>query len=408
MKRIERRAGRLLRELLPHNLRYRPVGVHASSRRLAAQPGSGATYQEIVPAYTSRLEVTPEFYDLCVDYEKPHPEEHTVPAFVLTLANGRLYADNYNSVAVIAADNRLVGDASFQFGKREWNMVPPEDNNIFDQRYFREPVPVAGTVCSLLSGGGAAMGNYSHWLLDSLPCLHLVKEAGQWDGIDYFLVYDRHNNFVRETLGLLGVGPERILDVQTHRHLRADRLVVPSAVRGRGRHYPRWAFEFMRASYLKVGRKVARTFSPLVYISRRDAAVRHVTNEAEVEAMLRPYGFETYVLGTLSFPEKVALFSQARTIVSPVGAGLINVSFCAPGTTLIEMMPRHFVVSDFWEMSSRLDLVHHPLISAGTGIGTGAGSDRLGDLAVDVAALQQLLHQVGLRTPAVALTGAAE
>ena len=396
LKRIQRRAGRLLRELLPFNLRYRPVGVHLSSEQLGGQPDSGAVYQEVVPAHTSRLDVAAEFYDLCVGYDKPQRVELVVPAFVLTLANGRVYADNFDSVAVIAADGRLVGDASFQFAKKEWRLIQPEDNNIFRQRYFRRPVLVAGTVCSLLSGGGAGTGNYSHWLLDSLPRLHLVREAGLLDSIDYFLVYDRHNDFVREALSLLGVGPERLIDVETHRHLQADRLVVPSAVRGRGRHFPRWAFEFLRGAYLSAGRGVARSFSPLVYINRRDAAVRRVTNEAQVQALLQPVGFETYQLSALSFAEKVALFAQARVIVSPVGAGLANAGFCAPGTVLIELLPHHFVVPDFLEISSRLGLVHYPLVSASAGATANAYADRLEDLTVDIAALCQLLRVVVL------------
>ena len=394
LHRIQRRAGRLLRELVPHNLRYRPTGVHPRSQELGARPGSGATYQEVVPAYTSRLAVPASFYDLCVAYDKPQAAEEVAPAFVLTLTNGRLYADNFDSVAVIAADGRLVGDASFQFAKKAWSLIQPEDNNIFRQRYFLPPVPVAGTVCSLLSGGGAGTGNYSHWLLDSLPRLHLVRESALWDSIDYFLVYDRHNGFVRETMALLGVAPERLLDLRTHRHLLAERLVVPSAVRGRGRHFPAWAFEFMRTAYAPVRQAVARPFSPLVYINRRDAAVRRVTNEAAVQALLRPLGFETYQLSELSFAEKAALFAQARVLVSPVGAGLANLGFCTPGTALVELLPHHFVVPDFLEISARVGVRHYPLVSAPTATGANAYADRLEDLTVDVPALRQLLESI--------------
>ncbi|WP_210520967.1 glycosyltransferase family 61 protein [Hymenobacter terricola] len=402
LKRIQRRSGRMLRELVPYNLRYRPVGVHPSSQQLGTQPGSRAIYQEVIPAHVSQLEVSDEFYGLCVDYDKPQRSEQVVPAFVLTLEQGRVYADNFDSVAVIAADGRLVGDASFQFAKKAWGLIQPEDNNIFRQRYFLPPVPVAGTVCSLLSGGGAGTGNYSHWLLDSLPRLHLVREAGLWDSIDYFLVYDRNNGFVRETLGLLGVAPERIIDVQTHRHLQADRLVVPSAVRGRGRHFPRWTFEFMRTAYDEARRQVTRAFNPLVYINRRDAAVRRITNEDKMQDLLRPYGFETYQLSELSFAEKAALFAQARVIVSPVGAGLAGIGFCKPGAVLIELLPHHFVVPDFLEVSSRVDVMHLPLVSAPAAAGANAYADRLEDLTVDVAALRQLLHHSGLAVPTAA------
>ena len=402
LKRIQRRVARGLREIVPHNLRYRPMGVHPSSQQLSSQPGSRAEYREVVSAHVSRLDVSAGFYDLCVDYDKPQRTEQVVPAFVLTLEDGRIYADNFDSVAVLAADGRLVGDASFQFAKKEWSLIRPEDNNIFRQRYFLQPVPVAGTVCSLLSGGGAGTGNYSHWLLDSLPRLYLVKEAGLWDSIDYFLVYDRTIGFVRETMGLLGVGPERLLDVQTHRHLQATWLVVPSAVRGRGRHFPRWTFEFLRSAFDDARRSVTRPFSPLVCINRRDAAVRRITNEDEMQTLLRPYGFETYQLSELSFAEKAALFAQARVIVSPVGAGLANLGFCPPGAVLIELLPHYFVVPDFLEMASRLDVIHYPLVSPPVppAANANAYADRLEDLTVDVAALRQLLHAAGLPAPA--------
>jgi hypothetical protein len=50
----------------------------------------------------------------------------------------------------------------------------------------------------------------------------------------------------------------------------------------------------MRAAYGPARQAITRAFSPLVYINRRDAAVRLVTNEAKVQALLQPLGFEPY------------------------------------------------------------------------------------------------------------------
>jgi capsular polysaccharide biosynthesis protein len=401
LQRAQRRAGRLLREWLPRNQHYRPAGIHPSAHDLAARPGAGATYREVVPAHASRTDIPAAFYEAAAAYgghlhSKPPRLEAVPPAFVLALTPGRLYADNNDSVAVMSADNYLVGDASFQYTNKTWETIRPEDNNIFRQAYFLEPVAVPGTVCSLLAGGGAAIGNYYHWLIDSLPRLHLLQAAGLLQQVDYFLVYNRDWGFVRQTLAALGIRPEQLIDVRSHRHLRADRLLVTSPVRGTGAHTPAWACDFLRRSFLPPDSALtaARQFSPYVYISRRDAEARRVVNEAAVEAALQPYGFRTYVLSQLSFAEKVALFAGARAVVAPVGAGLSNLVFCPPGTPVLELLPQSFVVPDFLELSFRLGLRYDWLVSPHPQPATNLGDARREDLTVDVDALRQHLAQL--------------
>ncbi|WP_226174530.1 glycosyltransferase family 61 protein [Hymenobacter lucidus] len=350
---------------MPHNLRFRPVGVHGSSQQLAAHPGSGATYREIYPAYLSQWPVTDKLYAQISDYgglhAKPNRTEKQPAAFVLTLEQGRLLADNTLSVAVLSADNKLVGDASFQYDVARADLARPEDNTIFGQRWFKAPVQVRGTVCSLLSGGGAATGNYYHWLIDSLPRLHLVQEAGLWESIDYFLIYDKKRQFVVDSLLALGIRSEQIVDVSTHGHLVADRLLVTSPVRGQGTHNPEWACDFLRQALLPAA--APQQFSPYVYLSRRDAPGRHVLNEDHVEEMLAPYGFESHVLSDYTFTQQIALFAGAKMVVAPTGAGLANLVFAPVGTPVIEMFPKHFTVMEYPELCYRLGLSHQFLVS---------------------------------------------
>ncbi|MCB2407998.1 glycosyltransferase family 61 protein [Hymenobacter lucidus] len=330
----------------------------------------------------------PALYEAGPIYDKyPHREE--VPAaYTLEVANGRIYADNFNSVAVISADNKLIGDVSFQYARGDWRTVQPRDNNIFRQSYFIEPIRVRGTVCSLLSGGGAALGNYYHWLVDSLPRLHLLQEAGLLDTVDYFLVYDRNLRFMLETLEPLGIGPERLLDVNTHRHLRADRLVLTSPVRGRGVHTPDWVFRFLRETFLPARR--TRDFNPYIYISRRDAPARVVLPAAEVEAMLRDeFGFTTYTLSDLSFAEKVELFSQAKAVVSPIGAGLANIIFAPIEAPLLELLPRSFALGDYCEVSARLGKPYDWLIGESPELADNHGDASRENLTVDLNVLRE-------------------
>ncbi|MBX0290434.1 glycosyltransferase family 61 protein [Hymenobacter sp. HSC-4F20] len=400
--RARRKAGRLLREWIPQNLHYRPVGVHPSSRELAARPGGGVAYFGVVPAYTSQLHVPDDFYDKASVYEglhdKPHRQEKVPAAFVVELIDGRVYADNFNSVAVIAADNRLVGDVSFQYDGARWDLTPPESNNIFRQRYFVAPRELPGTVCNLLSGGGAASGNYYHWLIDSLPRLHLVREAGLLDAVDYFLVYDKSKRFVQGTMAALGIGPERLVDVTENPHVRARCLLATPGVRGNLTHTPVWACDFLR-SILLPPPAVNRTFSPYIYISRRDAPGRHILNEDALEAMLREYGFETHTLTPYSQDEKTALFAQAKVIVSSVGAGLANIVVSPRGAQLIELFPSSFVVADYLEFTSRLGMDHQYLVCETPNPSqtrTGAQRDHL---IVDLEALRPLVETALQRQP---------
>ena len=221
--------------------------------------------------------------------------------------------------------------------------------------------------------------------------LHLIAEAGLWDEIDYFLIYSREHYFAVEMLLALGIRSEQIIDVQSATHLRAERLVVTSPVRGTGRHAPRWAGTFLKDAFRPLANEAARSarFSPLVYVSRRDAAFRRVRNEAEVEALLAGFGFESYALTELSFREKAALFSGARAVVGPVGAGLANIMFCAAGTPLIELLPHNLVVPDYLDLTARLDMPHYPLICAREAESAHrATADRQDDLTVDLDALR--------------------
>lgn len=400
--RVQRKAGRLLREWVPYNSRFRPTGVHASSRALAAQPGSGAAYFGVVPGYISHLAIPDDFYQHATVYQglhgKPNRQEKVPPAFVVELLDGRVYADNFNSVAILAADGKLVGDVSFQYNGQQWNITPPQENNIFQQLYFQEPLDVPGTVCSLLSGGGAASGNYYHWLIDSLPRLHLVQAAGLLDAVDFFLVYDKSKRFVQDTMRALGIGPERLLDVTERQHVRARSLLATSSVRGNLTHTPNWACDFLR-NILLPAPVVARQFSPYIYISRRDAPGRHILNEPAVEALLQEFGFESHVLTPYSQDEKTALFAQARIIVSSVGAGLANIVVSPVGAQLIELFPTSFVVADYLEVTSRLGIGHQYLVCETPNASTSRAGAQRDDLLVDLDALRALLKTAIKRQP---------
>ncbi len=66
---------------------------------------------------------------------------------------------------------------------------------------------------------------------------------------------------------------------------------------------------------------------PYIYISRHKAVGRQILNETELNACLQKYNFRRYTLEDLSLADQINLFSQAKFIIAPHGAGLTNMIF---------------------------------------------------------------------------------
>lgn len=75
----------------------------------------------------------------------------------------------------------------------------------------------------------------------------------------------------------------------------------------------------------------------LMFLSRRDSTLRVMHNEAELERVLKPLGFTTFVAGQAPVTEQIRAFSRARVIVGAHGAGLTNLIFAPPGAFVLEI-----------------------------------------------------------------------
>jgi len=89
-----------------------------------------------------------------------------------------------------------------------------------------------------------------------------------------------------------------------------------------------------------------------LYISRRDSQSRVLVNEREIQAVAESVGCTSVVLSELTFQEQVRLFAEASLIVAPHGAGLTNIGFCRPGTTLCELHMDSYVHWSFRRLAA--------------------------------------------------------
>lgn len=387
---LRRKFRYVVRRTVYHNYQYKPSGLFLSSKDFfAANKNEQTAYVEIYPNLVSKVNIDEQLYDACPNYFKPNLMVKTT-YLVVKLPNARIHTDNATSIAIISADNKLVGDVSFSYNYGR--TVRPQENNIFKQRYFSVPKKYKGTVFSMITGG-SGINNYSHWLLDSLPRIHLLKKSGMYDQVDWFYIPAHKHDFQRDTLRLLGINEDKIIEADKFPHIEADVVIASTAPRGNDAIIPVWLCDFLRQSFYKK-ELIKDGYPPLIYISRKDSKFRNVSNEDELTEILQGYGFRTFVLSDLSFIEKMSLFATAKVVISATGAGMTNMVFSPEMTKVVEIFNEGFVVGPFYDLAPKCGLDYHYLICK-----TGSKSKNLKqgqeeNVLVNVKQVQEMLEKI--------------
>ncbi|MBC5773091.1 glycosyltransferase family 61 protein [Pontibacter sp. KCTC 32443] len=388
---------KIAKRVIPKNKRYRPVSVQTIELSELSTPISynNIVVHSIYPQHLTTLDITEDLYQACSEYWKPQRSVIT-DYVVVEVLNGRLHTDNESSIAIITKDNKLVDNVSLSL--KDGKVTKPENNNIFSQQMFSEPVRLQGNVFTMLSGG-AGINNIGHWFLDVLPRLHLLQQSGLFDQIDWFLVPSTRYSYQTETLELLGISKEKIISGETHTHIVADKIIASTAPRGNHTLVPKWLITYMREAFLPAvpteEQQPVQSEGPFLFISRRDSSVRNILNEDELQQVLGHYGFNTILSSKLSITDKIKLFSKAKVILSPTGAGLISMLFCQPGTKLVEIFNEGFVIEPFFDIATKLELDYKYIICKSQGRkATNAKQGQHDHLVVETEKVEQLLEQI--------------
>lgn len=178
--------------------------------------------------------------------------------------------------------------------------------------------------------------NFGHWLLDGVPQI-VALDALAPDAV--FLLPDPLKGVYRATLGLLGIGADRIRPWDG-RPLSCSRLLLLEDDGRGGGGRPLSALLQTRRRLLAGAAAPPGAPSRRLYVSRRDAKPhrRWADNEPEVEALFASRGFEIVSMGECPLHEQVRLFSSARVVAGVSGAGLADILFAPPGAHVITLI----------------------------------------------------------------------
>ncbi len=232
--------------------------------------------------------------------------------------------------AHLTADGRVIDPISV-------GMSLPMDRWLMKrQRFFPKIRRVSGTVVSLATDGH---NNYYHWMLDLLPKLFIALAAGLSHATFYL---GASTPFQKQSLELLGIPVDRVLDCNAIPFLQADELIVPFL----GQRHPPNVFNAGKCrllvdvfSFLVASKNVAGHLPSRFVVSRAKTRSRRVVNETELLTRLQPLGFSPVYLEDLTLVEQITFFAKAEAIVASTGAGLINLIHARPGTPVAILMP---------------------------------------------------------------------
>jgi capsular polysaccharide biosynthesis protein len=368
---------------------YPPYRVCASTREWVstADRKFEATFRDVDTAQTISYSLPKTVHSsVRQQFEIEHTWSET---FVVSFLGGRATRRGF----VITSDDQFLNDASVYF----WAPRATVQEAISEDWKLEPLTEVDGRVAVLATQGAEL---YYHWLFQLLPRYELIQRAGiSASDVDYYYVNSQSSRFQRETLGLLGIEPSRIIDGDKVPYLKARELIVPSVPLGASCFRP-WMMDFLRDKFLPKNWHDMGPSGRKLYISRGLAGYRRVLNESEVISFLQERGFEVAAMETMSVPEQAAVLAACDVVIGPHGGGMSNLVFCTPGTKVVEIYSPELVATYFWRLSNRLGLDYYYMLGKGGPMVLESDYpqswDARQDIEVDLNVLGQTLALAGI------------
>jgi len=257
--------------------------------------------------------------------------------------------------AVRTADGRLITESFFDASSLEFCI----------QKGYLKRFPLTednGVVATL----GHPYRNYYHRYADSIPRVHALRHpAVQQFGEVRLYLDDRFSGSERAIIRHLIPSNVRLVETDAPVRVRASTYIHLPYLSIDRTNFSKWfsaSAGFCPIEYLQRFQQAAYDVFDVdpdpvhrkLYVTRRNAKVRRLTNEDEVANYLSTRGFEVVALETLPQPEQIKRFAEAQVVVAQHGAGLTNLLY-ARDTSVLEIM------------SDRDKLIFYRLISESLG-----------------------------------------
>jgi capsular polysaccharide biosynthesis protein/Flp pilus assembly protein TadD len=189
--------------------------------------------------------------------------------------------------------------------------------------------------------------NFTHNVIDLLPRLEALEAAPQeTSDLPLAICRGAPGGFRRLVELVLG-RPIDFVELDDARPTTCRRLWVPSLTHRFNRYSPR-AIDFIRARLPTRTRLDRPRGKRRLYLSRRGARYRRITNEADLAVLLQERGFEIVTAEAMTIEAQLEMFADAEFVILTTGGGNASTIFTPRGTRIVElsherMLSRHVV-----------------------------------------------------------------
>ena len=187
-------------------------------------------------------------------------------------------------------------------------------------------------------GSQASGYNYYHFMIDWLPRLLLLHRYcnESWKDIEFFVTSPMSLQVFYDIVGALGLG-KKVQCILSDEAIFCSRLIIPSRP-GWPTLPTHWGISLIRDCFGNTyGDTNVNEDWSYIYVSRAGCEERNVENESILCAELQKLGFMVVDGRQLTFFEQISIFSKARCVVGPHGAGLTNIIFMSQGGSVVEI-----------------------------------------------------------------------
>ncbi|MBB6112884.1 Protein of unknown function [Mucilaginibacter lappiensis] len=208
--------------------------------------------------------------------------------------------------------------------------------------------------------------NYYHWLMESIFRAWMVRKKK--DKMILLLPdYYQNSDFIMGTLEPFRF--ENIYYIPAYHSLMVRNLCLPQ-IKAKVDSYDYKMMAEVRQFYLDYVNRVKKLNidkGERIYISRKKAQRKKVMNEDEIEPILLKHNFTLLNNEDYSFLEQIAIYANAKYLVSIHGSGLTNMLFMKTGSKLLEFHKEQTNEKDwhskaFWYMAEALGFDYYQQI----------------------------------------------
>lgn len=210
-------------------------------------------------------------------------------------------------------------------------------------------------VLDLTSPGGKF---YSHFLFDVLPKIQIIKSLGiDLNFFDKIIINFKELPFIQEAFESLSVDYNKVEGRNANNRILKSNCFVSVSEPRDALYTSDWIIDFIRETFSS---NLPISAGTSLYISRNLGTRRIITNENELIGELDLAGVKTVYCEKNTVKQNAKIFKTANVVVAPHGAGLANIVFCRPGTTVVELFSSHWS-DEFWKLCVACGLNYVPV-----------------------------------------------